>query len=101
MLDVIGYFVSQLAMLDINSLAGGSNYSQPCVAPFLPHEEELYNKLVSILLVSTIQAHCFLSQPANSFVVSLVVSRIDPVYVCVSVCLSVSVCLFVCDLTIH
>ena len=49
MLDVIGYFVSQLAMVDINSLAGGSHYSQPCVVPFLPHEEELYNKLVSLL----------------------------------------------------
>ena len=47
MLDVIGYFVSQLAMVDISGLAGGSHYSQPSVVPFLPHEEELYNKLVS------------------------------------------------------
>lgn len=50
-LDVIGYFVSQLAMVDINGLARGDHYSQPCVVPFLPHEEELYNKLVSMLLV--------------------------------------------------
>ena len=47
-LDVIGYFVSHLAMVDVSSLAGGIHYSQPCVVPFLPHEEELYNKLVSI-----------------------------------------------------
>lgn len=47
-LDVIGYFVSKLAMVDINSLAGGSHYSQPCIMPFLPHEEELYNKLVHL-----------------------------------------------------
>ena len=46
MLDVIGYYANELAMVDINSLAGGSHYSHPCVGPFLPHEEELYNKLV-------------------------------------------------------
>ena len=47
MLDVIGYFVRQLAMLDIGSLAAESgHYSKPYNAPFLPHEEELYNKLV-------------------------------------------------------
>ena len=44
MLDVIGYFTSQLAMVNINSLASGSYYSQPCVTPFLPHEEEVYDK---------------------------------------------------------
>jgi len=43
MLDVIGYFVSHLAMVDISSLATGHHsYSEA----FLPHEEELYNKLV-------------------------------------------------------
>ena len=50
MLDVIGYFVSHLAMVDISSLAGGSHYSQPCVVPFLPHEEEVYNKLVVMIM---------------------------------------------------
>ena len=62
MLDVIGYFVSQLAMVNINGLAGGGHYSQPCVVPFLPHEEELYNKLVHLHIycmhaLLIIQAH--------------------------------------------
>lgn len=49
-LDVIGYFVSQLAMVDINGLANSSHYSKSYAEPFLPHDEEVYNKLVSRLL---------------------------------------------------
>ena len=67
MLDVIGYFVKQLVILDISSLAGGSgHYSQPYNAPFLPHEEELYNKLVHHL-VSCFLKHIWrhLSRPVR------------------------------------
>ena len=48
MLDVIGYFVTQLAMVNINGVATDGHYSHPSTMPFLPHEEELYNKLVSL-----------------------------------------------------
>ena len=44
LLDVIDYFVSHLAMTDVMTLATSGHYTQTYTEPFLPHEEELYNK---------------------------------------------------------
>ena len=91
MLDVIGHFVSELAMVDMNSLA--ASYSQSPVMMFLPHEEELYNKLVSSLVNSIV-----LDWPANLKAYWLVNSKAVCVYVrvCVHVCVHVCVCVCVC-----
>jgi len=44
LLDVVGYFVSHLAMTNITTLAASGHYVQTYTEPFLPHEEEVYNK---------------------------------------------------------
>ena len=68
MLDVIGYYVNQLAMLDIGSLAGSDHYSQPYNDPFLPHEEELYNKLVHHLASSSSSSGGIWADQSNVYV---------------------------------
>ncbi|XP_065898419.1 DNA-dependent protein kinase catalytic subunit-like isoform X2 [Dysidea avara] len=55
LLDVIDYFVSHLAMTDVMTLATSGHYTQTYTEPFLPHEEELYNKSRCTLTVELLR----------------------------------------------